>query len=795
MANTRDLALKLRERVLPPGRSRYGLVIGIDRYQDARLDLRCAAADARLIHGLMVDPDCGVFAMDNVELLLDADATRDGIWRSLAGLRRKAGPEDTVWVYFAGHAAPEDDQTYWLAHDSDINDLYATGLGSGQISDVLSRVGADRRVVLLDCCHAAATTLQKNPTRAAVPAEELLGRFQGRGAVTLCSSDGGQRSVELEEHGHGAFTYYLERGLRGEADLDGDGVVTAEELWTYLEGKVAKAARQVGVDQSPLMIGQFSHGLPLSVCQDFIQARAIAAETVHGLIGLGRDDLSTEEARWCLELLSRPAANDQERQLLGLLEHAAASEQAVPGLRLAVLGAMSSGPRPTPTDVPEVKSAHVATESNRPPSSSPEQGEAASGRREREALEEECSRDVEACTTSMLRGKGSKEHLQAVHAERLPLWQRASEAKILDGMWLIARCLDNGLGGDRDESKAVALLLEAAEQGHALAQFNLGVCYHKGTGVSKDEGEAVRWYRKAAEQGDAQGQCNLGVCYELGSGLLHKEQGEAVRWYRKAAEQGDADAQCNLGVCYEYGTGVSKDEWEAVRWYRKAAEQGNAQAQCNLGVCYEFGTGVSKDEGEAVRWYRKAAEQGYARAQFNLGVSYEFGAGVSKDKEEAIRWYRKAADQGNEEAAKQLKEMQAKGCFISTAVTDTLGRPDDCEELMLLRQFRDSYMQESASRRDEVREYYRIAPAIVSVIEASGLAAKEWRRVSHDHVLPAVEAVRCGRLQEAHSLYRAMVRELEQQWLPDKELHRFAPSSQDAGLKADHLAFPLSPRP
>ncbi len=44
-------------------------------------------------------------------------------------------------------------------------------------------------------------------------------------------------------------------------------------------------------------------------------------------------------------------------------------------------------------------------------------------------------------------------------------------------------------------------IYNAAEQGDAQAQLNLGVCYWNGNGVAKDYAEAVKWFRKAAEQG------------------------------------------------------------------------------------------------------------------------------------------------------------------------------------------------------------------------------------------------------------------------------------------------------
>ena len=84
-------------------------------------------------------------------------------------------------------------------------------------------------------------------------------------------------------------------------------------------------------------------------------------------------------------------------------------------------------------------------------------------------------------------------------------------------------------------------------------------------------------YRVEAEQGDAMAQFNLGLCYDNGEGV-DQNYAEAAKWYRKAAEQGVALAQYNLGQCYYNGIGVTQNYAEAVKWYRKAAEQGHAMA-------------------------------------------------------------------------------------------------------------------------------------------------------------------------------------------------------------------------
>jgi uncharacterized protein len=76
-----------------------------------------------------------------------------------------------------------------------------------------------------------------------------------------------------------------------------------------------------------------------------------------------------------------------------------------------------------------------------------------------------------------------------------------------------------------------------AEQGHANAQYNLGLMYRNGEGVPKDDVEAVKWYRLAAKQGYANAQYNLGVMYASGEGVPVNYV-EAYAWFNIAAAYG-----------------------------------------------------------------------------------------------------------------------------------------------------------------------------------------------------------------------------------------------------------------
>jgi len=182
--------------------------------------------------------------------------------------------------------------------------------------------------------------------------------------------------------------------------------------------------------------------------------------------------------------------------------------------------------------------------------------------------------------------------------------------------------------------------------------------------------ESAAEFRNAAEQGNAEAQSNLGFCYQKGKGVTESII-EAVRWYRKSAEQGYAKGQYNLGCCYAFGLGVEKDQAQSVKWFRKAAEQGYKEAQYNLGWCYKNGNGVEVDKVEGLKWYLKAAEQGHVDAQFNLGAGYYNGDGVAKDDVEAAKWLRKAAEQGHEGAKEELRLMGMTATPVATKVQNT----------------------------------------------------------------------------------------------------------------------------
>ncbi len=117
---------------------------------------------------------------------------------------------------------------------------------------------------------------------------------------------------------------------------------------------------------------------------------------------------------------------------------------------------------------------------------------------------------------------------------------------------------------------AVLLVVLAAP---AWAGFDEGMAaYNRG-----DYATALREWRPLADQGDAVAQYNLGAMYDEGLGVP-QDYVQAVKWSRKAAEQGHASAQYSLGAMYAQGHGVTQDYVQAYTWFNLAGAQGDKVA-------------------------------------------------------------------------------------------------------------------------------------------------------------------------------------------------------------------------
>ena len=152
-----------------------------------------------------------------------------------------AKEDDRVLIYFAGHGFIQGGRAYLAPYDLDPKNIPGTGYPMDTLGTVAgSKIKAKWKVLLTDSCHSGAIT----PDADAVAYNRSLLDLS-RSMFSLTASRDRERSFESKDWGggHGIFTYYVVKGLEGEADEDGDGIVTADELADYTRRNVREATK------------------------------------------------------------------------------------------------------------------------------------------------------------------------------------------------------------------------------------------------------------------------------------------------------------------------------------------------------------------------------------------------------------------------------------------------------------------------------------------------------------------------------------------------------------------------
>ncbi len=194
---------------------------------------------------------------------------------------------------------------------------------------------------------------------------------------------------------------------------------------------------------------------------------------------------------------------------------------------------------------------------------------------------------------------------------------------------------------------------------HATAQNILGEIYLKGDIVPKNEIEAVKLFKLASEQGNAAAQNNLGEIYLKGK-IIPKNEIEAIKLFKLASEQGNAAGQNNLGEAYMDGKLIPKNEEEAVKLFKLSAAQNNAAAQANLGLLHKAGKHVPKDLQKAFELFTVSAKQHHPAGQCHLGVMYLF-VETFKDVSKGLELLNLSSNQGFSLAKTYLGKEYLKG--------------------------------------------------------------------------------------------------------------------------------------
>lgn len=309
---------------------KFSLIIANTEYNDPGLaQLTAPGKDAQEFWRVLNSPDIGAF--DDVILVLNEDSAT--VNERIEYFFSEKKPDDLLLLYFSGHGVRDENGALYLAvKNTNRSRLRSTAVSSSFVREVMDQSRSKRQILILDCCNSGAFAHgTKAATGVSIGTATAFGA--GYGHIVLTASDSTQYAWEGDkvigsETENSLFTHYLVKGLEGEADLDGDGHITIDELYDYAYEKVRLATPK----QTPSKFATKQQGeiilrqnmriedvkpvpLPAELLEDIESPRPVVrAEAVQQLIKL-LNGKNLGLARSAREALERIAENDDSRNI------------------------------------------------------------------------------------------------------------------------------------------------------------------------------------------------------------------------------------------------------------------------------------------------------------------------------------------------------------------------------------------------------------------------------------------------------------------------------------------------
>ena len=233
---------------LNPYRESWAVIIGINEYQHWP-KLRYPVNDANAIEQTLINKFG--FKKEHIRKLVDGEATRARIMQVIGDEltdSTKVNREDRVFFFFAGHGATRSmadkrQVGFIVPVDADTNNYYSTAISMNELRDASDLIPAKHVYFVMDSCYSGLALTRGGGTFSRD--RGYLDEVTRRAARQILTAGGGDQVVADDgPNGHSVFTWALLQGLDGKADLDGNGVITASELGSYVSPVVASFSKQ-----------------------------------------------------------------------------------------------------------------------------------------------------------------------------------------------------------------------------------------------------------------------------------------------------------------------------------------------------------------------------------------------------------------------------------------------------------------------------------------------------------------------------------------------------------------------
>lgn len=230
----------------------FGIIFGIENYKNVKSPVTYAENDAKIVKEYFVKT-LGI-PEEQIYFRTNDNVTSAEFRKVFEGwLQKRVDTLSEVYVYYAGHGAPSKDASaYLIPYDGDPDYAEQTGYSLDKLYEKLGQLKAKRSIIFLDACFSGQSREQKMLLADARSIGIKPKDASSNEKLTIFSaSSSDQVSSGWPEKNHGLFTYYLLKGLQGDADENKDSKISVDELGKFVNAKVSKQAGFLNREQSP----------------------------------------------------------------------------------------------------------------------------------------------------------------------------------------------------------------------------------------------------------------------------------------------------------------------------------------------------------------------------------------------------------------------------------------------------------------------------------------------------------------------------------------------------------------
>ena len=233
----------------------WAVIVGVASYNHMPA-LRYTDDDAYRMHSFLKSPEGGALSDDQIRILIDEDATKVKIAGAMEDIFSQAGPNDLVMLYYSGHGL----KGAFIPIDFD---GFNNRLDHEEVNAIFKRSPAKYKLCIADACHSGSLLAMKSANMGSVLDNyyKTLSKAEA-GTALILSSKSEETSLESSGLRQGVFSHFLIRGLKGEADEDGDKIVTVDELYNFI---AVKTREYTGNRQTPVIKGDYDGKMTVGV--------------------------------------------------------------------------------------------------------------------------------------------------------------------------------------------------------------------------------------------------------------------------------------------------------------------------------------------------------------------------------------------------------------------------------------------------------------------------------------------------------------------------------------------------